>query len=216
MLIIILFEMWVLSQSVTFRPALWVIHLWQRFTVGFYFDKTVFQSYATWPEEGECSYHIRHLKKCLVSHHLTNPIFSYLTLSFFKPWKKREKNRKCSLADSTDHTCKAQRKGDRQGRQRKRWKDNIREWTGLEFGRSKRAVENREKWRKLAAKSSVVPQQPSWLQDRWWWWWQTKLPLLPPDCCLSIPVQLASSVDCAFCITKYQVSFIFLLLHSTF
>ena len=36
--------------------------------------------------------------------------------------------------------------GGRQGRQRKRWEDNIREWTGLEFGKSQRAVENREKW----------------------------------------------------------------------
>ena len=27
----------------------------------------------------------------------------------------------------------------------KRWEDNIREWTGLEFGKSQRAVENREK-----------------------------------------------------------------------
>ena len=34
----------------------------------------------------------------------------------------------------------------RQGRQRKRWEDNIREWTGLEFGRSQRAMENRENW----------------------------------------------------------------------
>ena len=49
----------------------------------------------------------------------------------------------------------------RQCRQRKRWEDNIREWTGLEFGRSQRAMENREKWRKLVAKSSVVPQRPS-------------------------------------------------------
>ena len=47
----------------------------------------------------------------------------------------------------------------RQGRQKKRWEDNIREWTGLEFGKSQRAVENREKWRKLVAKSSVVPQR---------------------------------------------------------
>ena len=39
--------------------------------------------------------------------------------------------------------------GGRQGRQRKRWEDNIREWTGLEFGKSQRAMENREKWRKL-------------------------------------------------------------------
>ena len=35
--------------------------------------------------------------------------------------------------------------GRRQGRQRKRWEDNIREWTGLEFAKSQRAVENREK-----------------------------------------------------------------------
>ena len=44
-----------------------------------------------------------------------------------------------------------------QGRQRKRWVDNIRERTGLEFVESERALEKREKWRKLVAKSSVVP-----------------------------------------------------------
>ena len=48
--------------------------------------------------------------------------------------------------------------GRRQGRMRKRWEDNIMEWTGLEFTKSQRAVENREKWRKLVVKSSVVPQ----------------------------------------------------------
>ena len=56
--------------------------------------------------------------------------------------------------------------GRRQGRQRKRWEDNIREWTGLGIGRSQIPMENREKWRKLVAKSSVVPQQPSRLRDR--------------------------------------------------
>ena len=56
--------------------------------------------------------------------------------------------------------------GRRQGRQRKRWEDNIREWTGLEFAKSQRAVENREKWRKLVAKSFVVPQRPSQLRGR--------------------------------------------------
>ena len=56
--------------------------------------------------------------------------------------------------------------GRRQGRQRKRWEDNIREWTGLEFGKSQRAVENREKWRKLVAKSSVVSQRLLRLRDR--------------------------------------------------
>ena len=56
-------------------------------------------------------------------------------------------------------------KGERKGRQRKRWENNIREWTGLEFGKSQRAVENRGKWRKLVAKSSAVPQRPSRLWD---------------------------------------------------
>ena len=39
--------------------------------------------------------------------------------------------------------------GRRQGKQKKRWEDNIKEWTGLEFAKSQRAVENREKWRRL-------------------------------------------------------------------
>ena len=56
--------------------------------------------------------------------------------------------------------------GRRQSRQKKMWEDNIREWTGLEFAKSQRAVENREKWRKLVAKSSVVSQRPSRLRDR--------------------------------------------------
>ena len=42
--------------------------------------------------------------------------------------------------------------GRKQGRQRKRWEDNIREWTGLEFGKSQRAVEINEKWRNPVAK----------------------------------------------------------------
>ena len=53
-----------------------------------------------------------------------------------------------------------------QARQRKRWEDNIREWTCQEFAKSERAVENREKWRKLVAELYVVPQQPSRLRDR--------------------------------------------------
>ena len=53
----------------------------------------------------------------------------------------------------------------RQGGRRKRWEDNIREWTGLEFGKSEKAVENKGKWRKLVAKSSVVPPRPSQLRD---------------------------------------------------
>ena len=40
-----------------------------------------------------------------------------------------------------------------------------RQHQGLEFAKSERAVENREKWRKLVAKSSVVPQGPSRLRE---------------------------------------------------
>ena len=54
----------------------------------------------------------------------------------------------------------------RQGRQWKRWEDTIREWTGLVFAKSQRAVKNRGKWKKLVVKSSVVPQRPSRLRDR--------------------------------------------------
>ena len=34
--------------------------------------------------------------------------------------------------------------GRRQDRQKKRWEGNIKEWTGLEFAKFQRAVENRE------------------------------------------------------------------------
>ena len=44
----------------------------------------------------------------------------------------------------------------RQGRQRKRWEENTREWTGLEFGKSQRAVENRRK------------KMENWLQNHLW------------------------------------------------
>ena len=57
------------------------------------------------------------------------------------------------------------KEGRRKGGQRKKWEANIREWIGLEFGKSQRAVENGEKWRKLVAKLSVVPQRPSRLRD---------------------------------------------------
>ena len=55
--------------------------------------------------------------------------------------------------------------GRRQGGQRKRWEDNIRIWTGLEFGKSQRAAKSRGKWRKLVVKSFVVPKRLSRLRD---------------------------------------------------
>ena len=57
--------------------------------------------------------------------------------------------------------------GRRQGRQRKRWEDNIRKWTGLEVVRQVPEGSGEQgKWRKLVAKSSVVHQRPSRLWDR--------------------------------------------------
>ena len=56
------------------------------------------------------------------------------------------------------------------GKKTRRTKEEVgrqhQEWTGLEFAKSQRAVQNREKWRKLVARSFVVPQQPSRLWDR--------------------------------------------------
>ena len=40
------------------------------------------------------------------------------------------------------------------------WEDNIKEWTGMEFGDYLRAAED-----SFVATSSVVPRQPSGLRD---------------------------------------------------
>ena len=63
----------------------------------------------------------------------------------------------CSSSLSKTILQGTEKGGRRQGRQRKRWEDNVWEWTGLEFAKSQMAVENRGKWRKLVAKSSVYP-----------------------------------------------------------
>ena len=55
--------------------------------------------------------------------------------------------------------------GGRRGRQRKRWEDNIKEWTGLEWNIMLRKAENREEWRKLVVKSTVPPQWSARLRN---------------------------------------------------
>ena len=55
-------------------------------------------------------------------------------------------------------TVKGKRK---RGRQKKRWEDNIKEWTGMDFASSTRAAENRSRWKRIVANSSVVPRRPS-------------------------------------------------------
>ena len=44
-------------------------------------------------------------------------------------------------------------------KQKKRWEDNIKEWTGMDFASSTRAVKNRTKWKGIYANSSVVPRR---------------------------------------------------------
>ena len=56
--------------------------------------------------------------------------------------------------------------GRRRGRQRKRWEDNIKEWTGLQWNIILRKAENHEEWRKLVVKSTVVPQRSARLRHR--------------------------------------------------
>ena len=51
-------------------------------------------------------------------------------------------------------TVKGKRK---RGRQKKRWEDNSKEWTGMDFASSTRAAENRSRWKGIVANSSVVP-----------------------------------------------------------
>ena len=55
-------------------------------------------------------------------------------------------------------TVKGKRK---RGRQTKRWEDNIKEWTGMDFASSTRAAENRSGWKGIVANSSLVPRRPS-------------------------------------------------------
>ena len=53
-------------------------------------------------------------------------------------------------------------KGKRKGeRQKKRWEDNIKEWTGMDPASSTRAAESRTRWKGIDANSSVVPRRPS-------------------------------------------------------
>ena len=61
------------------------------------------------------------------------------------------------IRSGKNHVARHSERGKKRGREKKRWGDNIGEWTGLEFANSQRAVGNREKWRKLVVKSSVVP-----------------------------------------------------------
>ena len=82
------------------------------------------------------------------------------------PWRPPDHHKEMQTAEvwsCLPYTRSGQNHFARHSERRK--KTNIREWTGLEFTKSQKAMENRENWRKLVMKSSVVPQRPSWLRD---------------------------------------------------
>ena len=51
-------------------------------------------------------------------------------------------------------------------RQKKRWEDNIREWTGLELRNTLRKDEDREEWKAVVRRSSAAPRRIPNLRDR--------------------------------------------------
>ena len=71
---------------------------------------------------------------------------------------KKRKLRWFGHVSRSSGTVKGKRK---RGRQKKRWEDNIKEWTGMDFASSTRAAENRSRWKGIVANSSVVPRRPS-------------------------------------------------------
>ena len=52
-------------------------------------------------------------------------------------------------------------KGKTKGRQKKRWEDDIKECTGMDFASSTKTAENRSRWKGIVANSSLVPRRPS-------------------------------------------------------
>ena len=54
----------------------------------------------------------------------------------------------------------------RKGRQKKKWDNNIKEWTGMDFASSIRAAEDRTGWKGTVVKSSAMSQYLERLWDR--------------------------------------------------
>ena len=51
-------------------------------------------------------------------------------------------------------------------RQKMKWEDNIKDWTGMDFASSTKAAENRTRWKGIVAESSEVLQDLARLWDR--------------------------------------------------
>ena len=56
----------------------------------------------------------------------------------------------------------------RRGRQKKKWTDNIAEWTGKSFAATQALAHNRQRWSQLVQRSSLQrPYDPGGLRDQW-------------------------------------------------
>ncbi|GFO31515.1 eukaryotic translation initiation factor 3 subunit f [Plakobranchus ocellatus] len=54
----------------------------------------------------------------------------------------------------------------RRGGQKKRWEDDIGEWTGMELRNTLRKAEDREEWKAVVRRSSAAPRRIPNLRDR--------------------------------------------------
>ena len=78
------------------------------------------------------------------SQSMDQSFFFYLILNLLTSWQKKKEKKKRAVKQMTQGAL----------------------LFSNQIARSQRAVENREKWRTLVVKSSVVPQHPLWLRDR--------------------------------------------------
>ena len=90
-------------------------------------------------------------------------------LTRVKKWKLRWYGHIWRSSEMTKTILQGTVKGARRrGRQKKRWEDNMKEWTWMGFGDSLRAAEDQEGWKGIVAKSSMVPRRPPRLRDLRW------------------------------------------------
>ena len=61
------------------------------------------------------------------------------------------------LGHGEDNSAGDSKRSKKERKTEEEWEDNIKEWTGIGFGDSMRAVEDREVWKGIVATSSVVP-----------------------------------------------------------
>ena len=83
--------------------------------------------------------------------HITKPSGPMMT------WRYGHESRSAGLT-------KTILQGGRKGRQKKRWENNISEWTGLKFCEAQRECKNKNTWRERVDRSPA-PQRSPWLQD---------------------------------------------------